>query len=173
MTPPLGTGASSSPSINYIPTARSKRKETADAAANRADAKRRSLSTTSDSRADSTPTSQTNDDAPYSPGQLLDQDVSENLASANLQQVILEELERKIEEEKKQLASLSASAAVDISVVIPGLEPSSAIPGLGSDSVVPSADLSHNRRFHSPPATASDKSSLNQISIPTNLQVRE
>ena len=87
------------------------------------------------------------------------------------QQAILEELNWKIEEQKMQLATLSA-ATVDLpissedSIVIPGLgEP--VIPGLEPDSMI-SNSLDVHR--YSPRPTNSE---LNQISIPTNLQVEK
>ena len=67
-TPPT-TGASSSPSVNYIPTARnSKKKETA--AAKSSVPKKR----VSESATPSTTVKDIADDLPYSPGQLLNED---------------------------------------------------------------------------------------------------
>ena len=91
------------------------------------------------------------------------------------QQAMLDELNRKIEEQKKQLASMetevSSSPTLGESIVIPGLEP--VIPGLEpsssscwNDSSIPAFDNP------SPPPPVAESSALNQISIPTNLQAR-
>lgn len=129
------------------------------------------------------PSAQTpKDDVPYSPGQLLDEDDDEDgngtkAESADeilKQKEMLEELNRKIAEEKQKLAVLTAegaessSAAGDGGVVIPGLgEP--VIPGLGEPSwvgrdvrVTPSTDPPFEH-----PATAAAPLNLNL----SNLQV--
>lgn len=88
---------------------------------------------------------------------------------------MLDELNRKIEEQKKQLASMetevSSSPTLGESIVIPGLEP--VIPGLEpsssscwNDSSIPAFSNP------SPPSPRTENNALNQISIPTNLQVR-
>ena len=81
-TPPLpGTSSSSSPSVNYIPTARSatKRKEAA-ADHKTTDAKRRACSTDSTTPVDPTSTDDGGDDVPYSPGQLLESEETDIVA---------------------------------------------------------------------------------------------
>ena len=89
------------------------------------------------------------------------------------QQAMLDELNRKIEEQKKQLASMETEVSSSPligggeSVVIPGLEP--VIPGLepSSNSWSDSIQAYDNPSPPRPPSTG-----LNQISIPTNLQAR-
>ena len=81
-TPPLpGTSSSSSPSVNYIPTARSatKRKEAA-VDHKTTDAKRRACSTDSSTPVDPTSTDEGGDDVPYSPGQLLESEETDIVA---------------------------------------------------------------------------------------------
>lgn len=76
------------------------------------------------------------DDAPYSPGQLLNDD--EPLAAGgniSKQKAMLDELNRQIEEEKQELASLSAE--IPPGVMIPGLGEPVVIPGLGDPAAHP------------------------------------
>lgn len=122
ITPP--TSSTSSPSINYIPTARNATKQKTEPA-----------------KVDTTAT----DDAPYSPGQLLNDDDIDETNDVLKQKEMLEELNRKIEEQKQELAVMSAEVVSKVgltdesSVLIPGLgEP--VIPGLGGPSEIVSSN---------------------------------
>ena len=113
ITPP--GSSTSSPTLNYIPTIRSSQKKVVGAA--------------------QPTTIIAADEIPYSPGQLLDDDEdSQNSPDVVMKpEEMLEELNRKIEDTKQELASaLSAIAPED---AIPGLgEP--VIPGLGGPSSI-------------------------------------
>jgi len=177
-TPPTSSGtstASPSPSVNYIPTARnSKRKESTAASLHRSGPAAAAAALKKVSAAEMTPSTTVKDvaeDIPYSPGQLLND--TDAVLGADLveQQAMLDELNRKIEEQKKQLASMETEVSSSPligggeSVVIPGLEP--VIPGLepSSNSWSDSIQAYDNPSPPRPPSTG-----LNQISIPTNLQ---
>ena len=89
---------------------------------------------------------------------------------------MLDELNRKIEEQKKQLASMATEVSSPTlkseSVVIPGLEP--VIPGLEPSSNSWDDPIPFDNSSQTLPTLRTlptKNTGLNQISIPTNLQV--
>ena len=151
-TPPPTT-AGQSPSLNYIPTSRAKRTTRDQGQKGPAKA----------------------DDAPYSPGQLLAEEAIPAVEDGLLeQQAMLEDLNRRIEAEKQELAAMSAGVTSSHpEVMIPGLgEP--VIPGLGepSTSAGPWASDTRVTPHTDPPFdhTAAAPASLNNLNI-SNLQV--
>lgn len=174
--------SSSSPSLNYIPTSRATSKMPNKSDQANLASKAEPISSSSKSQAD---------DAPYSPGQLLgeEEEAIPVIGDDELlkQQAMLEELNRQIEAQKQELASMSAEVAATTppEMMIPGLgEP--VIPGLGEPStsstaawtsvdtrVTPSTDPPFDHSAKPAPASINNLNISNLQEIISTIQKKE